>query len=52
MAAYRAAQADLSEARARFHDAIRAALLAGVRQVDLVRVTGLTRERIRQISKE
>lgn len=48
-AAYKRAERRLEQTRAELHAAIRDALDADVRQVDLVRVTGYTRERIRQI---
>jgi AcrR family transcriptional regulator len=39
------------KARSRLAEAIVAAARAGVRQVDIVRVTGYTRERVRQICR-
>lgn len=45
----RTADAAAAAARAAQADAIRAALAAGVRVVDVVRVTGLSRERVYQV---
>ncbi|MEV0330130.1 hypothetical protein AB0H63_27300 [Micromonospora echinospora] len=44
-----AAKTDVVAARARLADAIVAAARGGMRQVDIVRATGYTRERVRQI---
>ncbi|SCL17017.1 hypothetical protein GA0074692_0070 [Micromonospora pallida] len=44
-----AAKTDVVTARARLADAIVAAARNGMRQVDIVRATGYTRERVRQI---
>lgn len=41
----------LERARLELHQAIVADLDAGVRQADLVRLTGYTRERIRQLAR-
>lgn len=43
------AQAAAKEAKERLDGLIYAAVKAGMRQVDVVKATGLTRERIRQI---
>ncbi|QGN47423.1 hypothetical protein ACN26Y_14770 [Micromonospora sp. WMMD558] len=43
------ARNDVAEARSRFAEAIVDAARDGMRQVDIVRVTGYTRERVRQI---
>ncbi len=43
------ARNEVVEARSRLADAIVHAARGGMRQVDIVRVTGYTRERIRQI---
>jgi hypothetical protein len=47
--AYRKAVAVLDEARPRLAAAIVDAARAGVRQVDIVRITGYTREQVRRI---
>lgn len=44
--------AEREETRAELHAAIVAALGAGIRQAELVRMTGYTRERIRQIARD
>jgi len=44
-------QAELDEIRPRLADLIRAAHAAGLRQVDIVRATGYTREMVRRIVK-
>ncbi|MFE0589158.1 hypothetical protein [Micromonospora echinospora] len=44
-----AAKSDVVAARTRLADAIVAAARSGMRQVDIVRATGYTRERVRQI---
>lgn len=46
---YRRAEATVNAARDEAYAAILADLADGVRQTDIVRATGLTRERIRQI---
>lgn len=46
---YRRAEAAVNTSRDEMYAAILADLADGVRQVDIVRATGLTRERIRQI---
>lgn len=51
-AEYHRSVARSAEARDSLHTAIIAALAAGRTQADIVRVTGYTRERIRQITKE
>ena len=51
-AAYRSALNDLERARITLHAEIREALAAGMRQADIVRITGYTRETIRQIARE
>lgn len=38
--------------RAALHDAIRRALAAGQKQADIARVTGYSRERLRQIAQD
>ncbi|NJP32882.1 hypothetical protein [Micromonospora thermarum] len=43
------ARNDVAEARSRLAEAIVDAARGGMRQVDIVRVTGYTRERVRQI---
>lgn len=48
---YRRAEATLASTRDEMYAAILADLSDGVRQTDIVRATGLTRERIRQIVK-
>lgn len=45
------ALAELDAAREDLHAAILADLAAGVRQVDIVKVTGYTREQIRRITR-
>lgn len=45
------AEAELAAARDALHDQIVAALAAGTRQVDIVRVTGYTREQVRRIAR-
>jgi hypothetical protein len=49
--AYQRAKRSEVQARTALHLAIVAALNRGVTQVEVVRVTGYTRERIRQIAK-
>ncbi|HEX3812392.1 MAG TPA: hypothetical protein VHX59_06075 [Mycobacteriales bacterium] len=49
--AFRTAERRAEDTRRLLHAAIVEALHAGVRQVDLVRVTGYTRERIRQLAR-
>lgn len=49
-AAYRAASKRAEELRAQRNAAVRAAIAAGVRPVDVARATGLTRGRIAQIA--
>ena len=44
-------QAKVDATRAELHAAIVQALHAGVRQVDVVRATGYTRERLRQLAE-
>jgi hypothetical protein len=46
---YRRAEAAVTTTRDEMYDAILSDLADGVRQVDVVQATGLTRERIRQI---
>ncbi|MFJ8784976.1 hypothetical protein [Streptomyces sp. NPDC102476] len=48
---YRRAEAAVTTSRDEMYAAILADLTEGVRQVDVVQTTGLTRERIRQIVK-
>lgn len=48
-AAFRSAKKTLDERRAWLAEAIVAADRAGVRQADIVRITGYTRERVRQL---
>lgn len=48
----RDAETELATARAELHAAVLADLAAGVRQADLVRATGYTRERLRQLERE
>lgn len=48
---YRRAEAAVTSTRDEMYAAILADLDEGVRQTDIVRATGLTRERIRQIVK-
>lgn len=45
-------QARTDRTRRELHDAIRAALAAGVKQADIARATGYSRERLRQIAAE
>jgi hypothetical protein len=52
LAAYRHAEQQLEQARARLHDQIAVELEAGVRQAELVRATGYTRETLRRIARE
>ncbi len=52
LAAHERAQAKLQETRVALHVAIRAALDSGVRQSDLVRRTGYSREYLRRIARE
>jgi hypothetical protein len=49
--AHRKAQEAAEEARRQLATEIAAAAGAGVRQVEIVRVTGYTRERVRQICR-
>lgn len=51
MRAHNAAQANAERTLAAVYDAVRAAAAAGVMQVELVRLTGYTREHIRRIVK-
>ena len=51
-ARYQAAERELQRARDDMHAAIVRDLQAGVRQADLARVTGYSRERIRQIERD
>lgn len=51
-AAYHKAQAAVEDRRTDQRQAIVAALDAGIRQVELVGLTGFTREHIRRISEE
>lgn len=46
-----AAQKKLTELRPQIADAIAEAARAGMRQADIVRITGYTRERVRQICR-
>jgi hypothetical protein len=48
---YREAEQVAADKLAALHDAIIGALRSGVRQADLVRLTGYSRERIRQIER-
>lgn len=48
---YRRDQARAEASRAELHAAIVAALEGGARQVDVARVTGYTRERLRQLAE-
>ena len=48
---YRSAKDALDDVRPRLAAAIAAAALKGVKQTDIVRVTGYTRERVRQICR-
>lgn len=48
---YRAAKAAVDELRPRLYAAIVEAARAKVPQVEIVRVTGLTRERVRQVCR-
>lgn len=48
----REAELELTTARAELHQAVIADLKRGVTQADLVRTTGYTRERLRQIARE
>jgi hypothetical protein len=45
-------QAQLEATRVELHACIVASIEAGVRQVDIVKATGYTRERLRQLAKE
>ena len=45
-------QQGADQARDALHEAILAALDAGIRQSEIVRITGYTRERIRQIARD
>jgi Zn-dependent M32 family carboxypeptidase len=51
VAKYRRSEAAVTTSRDEMYDAILEDLAGGVRQVDIVQATGLTRERIRQIVK-
>lgn len=51
MLAYAKAQANADRALIAVYDAVRAAAAAGVMQIELVRLTGYTREHIRRIVK-
>lgn len=48
---YRQAKAAFDDVRGRLADAIVTAAKGGVRQSEIVRVTGYTRERVRQICR-
>lgn len=50
LTAHRRAQQRERESLAALHDAIRDAVEAGERQVDIVRITGYSRERIRLLT--
>lgn len=50
--AYAYAQANLELARANLHAAIADQLRAGVRQAELVRTTGYSREQLRRIARD
>ena len=50
--AYRNAEASLQLARSNLHAAIAEDLRAGVRQAELVKATGYTRELIRRVARE
>lgn len=50
--AYRRAEAAVEKRRAELAEAIAAAAQAGTRQVDIVRITGYTRESIRRIVRD
>ena len=52
LAAYRRASRSSDVALAELHAAIADAAAGGVRQNELVRITGYTRERIRQITRQ
>jgi len=52
VAKHRRAEEQLDQARAELHAAIVADLEAGVRQADLVRATGYTRETLRRVARE
>lgn len=49
LAAHRRAQSRVEETRFHLHHAIAEAVRRGVKQADLARLTGYTRERLRQI---
>jgi hypothetical protein len=49
--AFRRAEQALEQRRAELADAIRAADEAGTKQVDIVRITGYTRETVRRLVK-
>jgi hypothetical protein len=49
---YRDAEEALSRTRAKLVDAIIAAARSGTRQAEIVRVTGFTREHVRQICRQ
>jgi hypothetical protein len=51
IAAQRRAEEQLGRARAELHAAIVEALESGIRQADLVRFTGLSREHLRRIAR-
>jgi hypothetical protein len=52
LAAHQRAELQLALARAELHTAIAEQLRRGVRQAELVKVTGYTREHIRRIARE
>ena len=52
LAARARAEHQLERARSELHAAMLAALAAGVRQAALARMTGYSRERIRQITRD
>jgi hypothetical protein len=51
-AAYRRSERSLDVARAKLHDVIRRELAAGRMQTEVAKVTGFTREHLRQIAKK
>jgi len=50
--AYRRAEKTLAERRTELASAIVEAARAGTRQVDIVKITGYTRERVRQLLRD
>lgn len=49
---YKNAASEVDKARAKLQEEIVKAAQAGVRQADIVRTTGYTRERVRQLCRE